>query len=150
MKVSKFRIYSVKEILEFEINRKNGESGYEHLDAAAENQEGIRICDKCGKFFTEGVCIEGGVSYFCDKDCMNQSGITDEEFDAMYDDGEGDTYWTEWEEEIPEFFDVYDFTDPEQGVKVSHEPLTMALAISMAETLDARGRTILLHTNFGG
>lgn len=62
----------------------------------------IRNCSnkKCPtptKNMKEGYCIAGGEEYYCCKECLNAK-YTDEEFEEMYDDGEGDSYWTEWEE----------------------------------------------------
>lgn len=62
-----------------------------------EEDEG-RSCNACGKAMSEGYCIEGGMEYYCSKVCLNTE-ISDEEFEELYDDGEGDSYWTEWEEE---------------------------------------------------
>lgn len=58
----------------------------------------VRSCNACGKAMSEGYCIEGGMEYYCSKVCLNTE-ISDEEFEELYDDGEGDSYWTEWEEE---------------------------------------------------
>lgn len=55
-----------------------------------------RQCDTCGVLFGEGYCIEGGVNYFCSKECLEKD-MTWEEFLELYDDGEGDSYWTQWE-----------------------------------------------------
>lgn len=47
----------------------------------------------------EGYCIEGGFEYYCSKECLLKE-MTWEEFLELYDDGEGDSYWTEWYDEI--------------------------------------------------
>jgi hypothetical protein len=44
----------------------------------------------------EGYCINGGVSYYCSDDCLHKH-ITLAEYKEQYADGEGDSYWTEWE-----------------------------------------------------
>jgi hypothetical protein len=59
----------------------------------------MRICNKCGKEMLEGYCIEGGFEYYCSKECLLEE-MTWEEFLELYDDGEGDSYWTEWYDEI--------------------------------------------------
>jgi hypothetical protein len=59
----------------------------------------MRICDKCGKEMLEGYVIEGGFEYYCSKECLLKE-MTWEEFLELYDDGEGDSYWTEWYDEI--------------------------------------------------
>ena len=63
----------------------------------------IRLCSnkKCPnptKNIKEGYCIENGEEYYCCDDCLH-SKYTDEEFQEMYDDGNGDTYYTEWEKD---------------------------------------------------
>ncbi len=55
----------------------------------------VRCCSVCGKAMTEGYCIENGVSYYCSDECMHKE-MTDEEYLELYDDGNGDSYWTDW------------------------------------------------------
>ena len=55
----------------------------------------IRVCSECGKLMQEGYCIEGGVEYYCNDDCLHKH-LTSEEYNELYDDGNGDTYWTQW------------------------------------------------------
>ena len=55
----------------------------------------IRECTECGHLMTEGFVIEGGLEYYCNEDCLHKN-ITEEEYLNLYDDGNGDTYWTEW------------------------------------------------------
>ena len=57
-----------------------------------------RYCDKCKKGMNEGYVIGGGTEYYCSDECLHKD-ITPEEWDELYDDGEGDSYWTDWEEE---------------------------------------------------
>lgn len=57
-----------------------------------------RICDECGKAMAEGYCIEGGQSYYCSDECLHKN-LTEDEYLELYDDGDGDSYWTEWENE---------------------------------------------------
>ena len=54
-------------------------------------------CDDCGKVFNEGFCIYGGEEYYCSKPCLHKH-YTEKEFEEMYDDGNGDSYWTAWED----------------------------------------------------
>jgi len=56
-----------------------------------------RKCDECGKGMNEGFCINGGCEYYCTEECLHKH-YTKEEYDEMYNDDEGDTYWTEWED----------------------------------------------------
>ena len=62
----------------------------EHLDC-------LRICDQCGRPMIEGFVVNG-CDTFCSEECMHKH-LTDEEFDYLYDDGNGDTYWTTWYED---------------------------------------------------
>ena len=55
-----------------------------------------RICTTCGEIMVEGYCIEGGDAYYCSDECMTKDGMTIEEFEELYNNGEGDSYWTEW------------------------------------------------------
>lgn len=57
-----------------------------------------RVCTECGKKMNRGYCIDGGMEYFCSDECLHKH-YTDEEYLEMYDDGNGDSYWTEWDEE---------------------------------------------------
>lgn len=59
------------------------------------NKFEIRQCSDCKKIMIQGYCIEGGEAYYCDDDCLYRN-LTEEEFDELYDYGEGDSYWTEW------------------------------------------------------
>lgn len=74
--------------------------------------EGLRICDKCGKFMTEGYIL-GEFEYYCSDECAIQSYI-DEVYNADSPDGKitheqaetmlhydlesnpDDNFWTEW------------------------------------------------------
>jgi hypothetical protein len=46
----------------------------------------------------EGYVVDGGAEYYCDDPCLHQS-MTAELYEELHADGEGDTYWTEWEDE---------------------------------------------------
>lgn len=58
--------------------------------------ECIRICSDCGKIMNAGYCINHGEEYYCSDECLHKH-YTNEEFNEMYDDGNGDSYYTEWE-----------------------------------------------------
>jgi hypothetical protein len=58
---------------------------------------GLRQCSECGDGMNEGYCIEGGLAYYCTDECLEKN-MTREDFLNLYDDGEGDSYYTEWEE----------------------------------------------------
>ena len=59
------------------------------------NEEHYRICSECGKVMVEGYCIDNGAEYYCSEECLHKN-LTEEEFNELYDDGKGDSYWTSW------------------------------------------------------
>ena len=59
--------------------------------------ENKRICSQCGKEMTEGYCINQGEKYYCSDDCLHTN-MTQDEYLELYDEGNGDSYYTEWEE----------------------------------------------------
>jgi hypothetical protein len=63
--------------------------------------ESIRKCTKCNEFMTEGYCIDSGFAYYCSDECLHTV-YTPEEWEELYDDGEGDSYWTQWEDSADE------------------------------------------------
>ena len=63
-----------------------------------------RECTACGKGMNEGYCIESGIEYYCSDACLHTE-ITPEEWLELYNDGEGDSYWTDWSEDPNEYFD---------------------------------------------
>lgn len=58
-------------------------------------EDHIRQCTECNSIMQEGYCIENGLEYYCCDECLHKN-ITQEEFDRLYDNGNGDTYYTEW------------------------------------------------------
>ena len=57
--------------------------------------EHIRVCSECGKPMYEGYCIEDGAEYYCSDECMHNN-LSDKEFEELYDEGRGNSYWTSW------------------------------------------------------
>ena len=57
--------------------------------------EHIRVCSECGKPMMEGFCIEDGAEYYCSEECLHKN-LTEEEYENLYDDGQGNSYWTSW------------------------------------------------------
>jgi hypothetical protein len=57
--------------------------------------ENIRVCSECSKPMTEGYCIEDGAEYYCSEECLHKN-LTDEEYENLYDEGRGDSYYTSW------------------------------------------------------
>lgn len=58
-----------------------------------------RFCDNCGRYMTRGYVIENGCEYYCSDDCLHTR-YSEEEYLKLYNDGDGDSYYTEWENEI--------------------------------------------------
>lgn len=59
----------------------------------------VRHCNECGKEMWEGFCIEGGLEYYCSEECLHKN-LTEEEYEDLYDNGNGDSYYTEWYDEL--------------------------------------------------
>ena len=57
----------------------------------------FRICDECGKPMLEGYVVNG-CDVYCSEECLHKH-LTDKEFNYLYDNGNGDTYWTTWYED---------------------------------------------------
>ena len=63
-----------------------------------------RKCDSCDAGMNEGYVICGGEQYFCSDECLHKH-YTAEQWNDMYADGEGDSYYTSWEEDEYEYED---------------------------------------------
>lgn len=59
------------------------------------DDETERRCSVCGKEMKEGYCIESGIAYYCSDECLLKD-MTWEEYLELYDDGHGDSYYTQW------------------------------------------------------
>ena len=57
----------------------------------------MRVCSECKEKMIEGYCIDD-LEYYCSVECLHKH-YTEEEYLEMYDEGNGDSYWTEWEED---------------------------------------------------
>ena len=57
-----------------------------------------RKCSECGRGMNEGYVIGGGCEHYCSDYCLHKH-VTHEEFLELYDDGDGDSYYTEWEDQ---------------------------------------------------
>lgn len=66
-------------------------------ESLSENLDCFRICEECGKPMIEGYVVDGCETY-CSDECLHKH-LTDEEFEELYDNGNGDTYWTNWYED---------------------------------------------------
>ncbi|EQK39998.1 hypothetical protein C672_3505 [[Clostridium] bifermentans ATCC 638] len=72
------------------------------LDYLENDNIEVRKCDVCNSYMIEGYCIEEGTSYYCTDECMLTE-MTIEEFNNLYADGEGDSYFTTWEANRKEY-----------------------------------------------
>ena len=68
----------------------------EFWENLSEELDCFRICDECGKPMIEGYVVDGCNTY-CSEDCLHKH-ITEEEFISLFDNGDGDTYYTNWYE----------------------------------------------------
>lgn len=66
-------------------------------DELREQLDCFRVCDECGRPMIEGYVVDGCDTY-CSEECLHEH-ISEEEFNGLYDDGNGDTYWTNWYED---------------------------------------------------
>ena len=86
----------------------------------------MRTCDHCGKKpMTEGYCIDNGCEYYCSDECLHAN-ISKEDYEKLYDNGNGDSYWTEWEDDgIDEAECKCCGQDLEEGyyILINNEPL---------------------------
>ena len=57
-----------------------------------------RTCAACNTGMDQGFVIDDGAAYYCSEECLHKV-MTEEEYMELYDDGEGTSYWTEWEPE---------------------------------------------------
>ena len=58
-------------------------------------QNQLRSCSECGKRMNSGYVIENGYRYYCSDSCLEKN-MSMEDYLELYD-GEGDSYWTEWQ-----------------------------------------------------
>ena len=101
-----------------------------------------RKCNACGAGMNEGYCIEGGIEYYCSKECLNTE-ISDEEFAELYADGEGDSYWTDWSEDPDEYLDDED----EDEVSAALIAAAPELLECLLDVLDADGDLYAMDFN---
>jgi len=58
----------------------------------------MRECSECKMKMKQRFVIENGMEYYCSEECLHKH-YTEDEYLEMFDDGNGDSYWTVWEEE---------------------------------------------------
>ena len=71
------------------------ESDFDFWDELSEYLDCLRICDICHRPMIEGYCMDDGMAHYCSDECLHCV-YSDEEFQAMYDGGEGNSYWGVW------------------------------------------------------
>lgn len=59
-------------------------------------EEESRNCSECNKVMIEGYVVNGGEEYYCSDECLHKN-YTAEQWVKMYDNGEGESYYTQWE-----------------------------------------------------
>lgn len=103
------------------------------------NTKFARTCSDCGKGMNEGYVINGGCEHYCSDDCLHKH-ISADEFEDLYDDGDGDSYWTEWDaddcDDEDEEVTVQDLATAEN---VAAYNATMDKWVFAHDTLDAAG-----------
>ena len=71
------------------------ESDFEFWNDLSELLDCLRICEICNRPMIEGYCIDDGRENYCSGECLH-SVYSEDEFDAMYNKGNGNSYWTVW------------------------------------------------------
>lgn len=68
------------------------------MENKAIKQDGYfaRVCKCCGAGMNEGYTIESDMT-FCSSECLHTR-FTPEEYEELHDNGNGDSFWTDWEE----------------------------------------------------
>lgn len=91
------RIYAdVFELLEEHINDDFITLKYNTMGNWYVEDEEKRHCSICGKEMNSGYYNEDEFKYYCSDECLHKD-YTEEEYNKLYDNGNGNFYWTEWE-----------------------------------------------------
>jgi len=97
-----------------------------------------RECTACGKGMNEGYCIESGIEYYCSDACLHTE-MTPAEWLELYNDGEGDSYWTDWSEDPNEYLDDEEDIEIKLDIEDIDEPLYDALLAAFRAKAKAQG-----------
>lgn len=73
----------------------------EFWELLSEKLDCFRICEECGRPMIEGYVIDGCNTY-CSDDCLHKH-VSEDEYKELYNNGEGETYWTTWHEDSVTF-----------------------------------------------
>lgn len=57
----------------------------------------VRQCSQCNRLMDEGFYFESDSTYYCDEKCLTEV-IPYRDYLEIYNDGNGDAYWTRWED----------------------------------------------------
>lgn len=68
-----------------------------------------RQCDQCKQGMNDGFVIENGEAYYCSETCLHKN-ISVSHWHELYDHEEGDSYYTEWEEDDHQYRELSDGT----------------------------------------
>ena len=71
------------------------ENDFDYWDELTEHLDCLRICDECHRPMIEGFCIDDGREHYCSEQCLHRF-YSDKEYEAMYNQGKGNSYWTVW------------------------------------------------------
>lgn len=61
-----------------------------------EGEKFARQCSECKDGMDEGYVIQGGEEYYCSEKCLHKH-YTKKDWKAIYNNGESDSMWTDWE-----------------------------------------------------
>jgi hypothetical protein len=83
-----------------------------HIDIPMDTNKAVRVlfarkCDSCGNGMNEGYLLHGGIEYYCSDVCLRKN-YSDDDWNDMYDDGEGDCHYTTWEDESDMEYELVD------------------------------------------
>ena len=91
-------------------------------------KEFARNCTACSAGMNEGYHIGGnGIEYYCSEACLYLN-MTPAEYLELHADGEGDSYWTAWE-------DPDDFEDEDEISEVERLRAALRHAVELIEDI---------------
>jgi hypothetical protein len=68
-----------------------------------------RQCDECRKGMNDGYVICNGEGYYCTDECLHKH-YTEEQWNEMYNDDDGESYYTEWDKDDHMYRELADGT----------------------------------------
>jgi len=90
-------------------------------------KEFARNCTECGAGMNEGYCFDGGRAYYCSDACLHKH-FTHDEWEKLYNDGDGDSCWTTWDEDPDEY--MVDEDDMEQVIGFDGKTVAKIFAVN--------------------